>query len=103
MTDLQFDHFLYLVYSPTHYYQSRGLPLAHATTMYGDPRARYQTLRRFFLVKDCTETTTLMMLAAFSQSKPDHFRYYYYALKTLFYSLRLNRSFSILHKSRDGF
>ena len=58
MTDLHLDHFLYLLHSCTHFYQSRGLPLAqgpwryfyksvwgvHATTLYGD----------YFLLQDCT-------------------------------------------------
>ena len=72
MTDLHLDNILYLLHSCTHYYQSRGLPLAQeprryfyktvrrarmllnctasffTTRLYGDTRARYQTLRRLF-------------------------------------------------------
>jgi len=52
MTDLHLDHFLYLLHCCTHYYQSRGLPLARGPWRYFYKtvrgRARYQTVRRLF-------------------------------------------------------
>jgi len=55
MADLHLDNFLYLLHSYTHYYQSRGLPLAQGPWRYFYKTVRgrecYQSVRRFFNYK----------------------------------------------------
>ena len=95
MTDLHLDHFLYLLHSCTHYYQSRGLPLAQGQWRYfyktirrracyqtvrrlfyyktvRGTRARYQTIRRFFFISEfdgiCTYFWTTRLYGAHYQT-----------------------------------